>query len=488
MNLNARTLRVSGWLFIFLTLAFVLLVWRPSPPDDFLRHIRYAEYAPLGGYSYMFPASYFQSLSWDPWYGFDQVAGFVNAQIGPYKTIFFFQLLSVWLFSLGIIMNCENRDKYFLLQVVFFFGLLSLTMNRLLLIRPCIFLGVVFFLSIKGERFWTGFLTSLICAVLYYLFFLYTIPLVIGHYLKGSRKFGYGVALGTLLSLAGWLVITKLGLLAVLWHTVGALLSSREGLVIVENTLSVDQLKRLPVYLITLFFLATIYKKREVDIYAVLLAATAPLALQARYLIDLTIPLMVLYVLRHSDEIAVFFIANKRVFEALALVSILLVIPGVENVSMDSSNTVRLDGLDLPRGSTVFLPDGLPNNFSAIFWNRTPIRVIPSAEIGWNDTDTVRQIKEIQNKRVIPEAFCSYAKNYRINYVLSETASSASCLRYVTSFHKGKRVDLFEDVSNQVTQGDMPPLDTAGSVLSASKFNILKGSLGFDVIYNKERS
>jgi hypothetical protein len=230
---------------------------------------------------------------------------------------------------------------------------------------------------------------------------------------------------------------------------VRALLSSRDGLVVVENTLSIDQIERVPVYLIVFFFLLTFHRCRTLDIYAVLLLATAPLALQARYFADLTLPLMVIYILNNNDKMYGVLSRNKPVFEAFALVSILLVVPGLQNVSLRSPYTTRLDGLDLPMGARVFAADGFPANFSAVFWNRTPIRVIPSSEIGWNDKETLGLIREITRDRTIPQRFCDYAVRHRIDYVLSESPSSAACLTLVRSFTKGKRIDLFKSTVSQ---------------------------------------
>ena len=442
MTLSTRTVSAAGYIFVFIVFALILCAWRPSPPDDFLRHVRYMDYAPHGGYSYMFPDSYFEQFTWDPWYGFDHLAGIVKAWIGTDKTILLFQVVSLWLFLAGMIINLQNRSEHFLLHLTFLSFLLSLLVNRLILIRPCIFLAIIFFLSIKGRRFLTGFLTSVICAVLYYLFFLYTVPLILAHYLRGSKRFSFGMAAGTILSIAGWLLFTDFGLVSILWHTLNALLFSRQGLVIAENTLSVDQLERPAVYLIVFLFLATLYRRRGTDIYTILLLSTAPLALQARYFVDLSLPLMVLYLLRRNGQMTVFFLRNRPVFEALALVSILLVIPGIRNVSVKSPYTARLDGLDLPTGSTVFCADGMPNNFSAVFWNKNLIRVLPSSEIGWNDKETLEVIKYITAARTISEDFCGYARKYRINYVLSERPSSAPCFSLLLSAMKSAKSSM----------------------------------------------
>jgi hypothetical protein len=449
MNINNRTVTIAGYIFTFIVLIGILCVWQPSPPDDFLRHIRYAEYAPHGGYAYMFPYSYFETFTWDPWYGFDRLAGFLKTWVGSSRTVLLYQVTFVSLFCVGMVLNLRSRADHFLLHMMFLFVLLSLVINRLVLIRPCILMAVIFFLAIPGKRFWSGLLACLVGAMFYYLFFLYTVPLAIAHYFKGSRKFSYGLALGTLLSLAGWMVLTNFGLLSILAHTVRALLSSRDGLVVVENTLSIDQIERVPVYLIVFFFLLTFHRYRTLDIYAALLLATAPLALQARYFADLTLPLMVIYTLNNNEEMYGVLSRNKPVFEAFALVSILLVVPGLQNVSLRSPYTSRLDGLDLPMGARVFAANGFPDNFSAVFWNRTPIRVIPSSEIGWNDKETLGLIREITRDRSIPQRFCDYAVRHRIDYVLSESPSSAACLTLVRSFTKGKRIDLFRSTVSQ---------------------------------------
>ena len=248
--------------------------------------------------------------------------------IGADKTVLLFQVVFLWSFCFGIFLNLAHRDDHFLLHVTLLSCLLSLTVSRLLLVRPCILMAIVFLFGIKGKRFLPGILISPACAFFYYLFFLYTIPLAAAHYLKGSRKFAYGLTLGSILSLGVWLIFTHTGIIAVLWHTLSALLFSRDGLVVSENVLSIDLMQRLPAYLIASLFLMTFYKTRAADIYAMLLLFTAPLALQARYFADISLPLMMLYVIRHNADVTSFFLANKRAFEGIALVSLLLILPG----------------------------------------------------------------------------------------------------------------------------------------------------------------
>ena len=75
-----------------------------------------------------------------------------------------------------------------------------------------------------------------------------------------------------------------------------------------------------------------------------------------------------------------------------------------------------------------------------------PIRVIPSAEIGWNDTATKKAVKQLSDKPAIDDSFCPYFKAYRVNYVISEKNAIAGCLEFdkVLFSNTNKKITLWK--------------------------------------------
>ena len=432
-------------------LGCIVFVYLPYPTDDFLRHSRYLDYKPLGGYAYMFPDSLFEEFKFNPWYGFDYMTGLINNYIGKENTIVVYEIVFVCLFFAGLILNMhtsEEDKESMSLTLLLVFLLMSYSLYRVTLIRPSILLSILMLFGLKGKRFLPGVLFSSLCAFFYYLFLFYTVPLSLAHIFRGNKRFGYGLIAGSALSLSAWLLLTDFSYMDFIINLFTGLFN-RESITIQENIISLGKITNPIVFLAVVFFACTVYRKRNIDRYLALIIITIPLAIQVRYFLDITLPLMVIYTACNNSDIKEYFFRNKPVFEAVALFAILLCIPPIAGRSIESSSTVRLDDIKIPRGSVVFA-DNLPLNFSVVFWNKDEVKVIPSAEISWNNTDTKSAVKKMNKGKIIKGDFCDYAEKYDIDYVISELPAEAKCLEHSETFNKrGRRVDLWK-VKNQV--------------------------------------
>lgn len=433
-------------LFLFIIGIFIV-TYEPFPPDDFLRHIRYLDYQSEGGYTYMYPFSQFDKFNFNPWFGFDLIAGTLQNVVGGSYTILTFQIVFISLFFIAIIINIRNpaEEKSMIGVYIFlFFLLLTICVWRLTLIRPTILIAIITLICLKGRGSILGFTVTAMSAFLYYLYFLFFIPLAVAHYFKGCRKFAIGVTAGVIISSVIWIYQTDYEIITVLSLIVSGMFG-REGLAISENAMFASKLTNPVVFVIALFFVASVIKKKKVDICLLLIIFTIPLSLQARYFLDLALPLMFIYAVNNSFLSEKVFTDSiyKTVVDASAIVSIIFLFPAFITTSFHGDNRIRLDGINLQKGSVAF-SESLEAGFSVIYWNKELIKVIPAAEVGWSDKETKKMVKTIGEEKKIDSEFCSYQEKYGITHVITSQAVSGECLRHVKTFNKGFRVDLFE--------------------------------------------
>lgn len=428
-------------------IGFFILAFEPFPSDDFLRHVRHLDYQAEGGYAYMYPNSSFEKFSFNPWYGFDLLAGHLKKAIGGKNTVLVFEIIFVCLFFIAIILNIRNPEEekgwlgiYILLTIL----LMTCCLERLILIRPAVLTALITLLCLKARGGVAGFAVTAISAFFYYLYFLFFIPLAIAHYFKGCKRFAVGALVGVVASTALWIYQTNFEYLSVLWLIVSGMMFNREGLIISENVLFVSKLTNPVVFLIFLFFIATVCEAKRVDKYLLLLILTIPLALQARYFLDFALPLMFIYGVRNSILLKQSIIrsAYKTILEASVVVSVILLFPPLAKGSLHGSEVIRLDGIDLPRGSVVF-SESLAVGFAAIYWNKELVRIMPAAEVGWSDTETKKIVKKIGEEKKIDGEFCHYAQKAGITHVITSQPVEGECFKFLNSFSKGSRVDLF---------------------------------------------
>lgn len=423
----------------------VVYAYSPFPPDDFLRHIRYLDYKPVGGYAYMFPYSSFSYIHFNPWYGFDLIVGTMKGYLGHNNTITVIEIAFICLFFLSLLRNTCRSDTdagYFSYLLLFVFLIMNISLSRLTLIRPAIFMSIIFLFAIRCRGALMGVVISIMGALLYYLFFLYTVPLAIGHYFKGDKRLCYGLTVGTALCTAIWILMTDYSYIDMMRILIMEF-TNRDGIVISENVNFLSSLSNPVIFIFLFLFAVILIRTKKVDIYTALVIATLPLAIQIRYFLDITVPLIGIYVAKNSDDMYNYLATHSRVvMDAAALVVVFLIIPPITTRSLYGPDTYILEGINIPAGSIVYA-DNMPLNFSAIYWSPNIIQVIPSAAIGCNDAETKKTLLDIGKQRVI-RGVCGYLKRYKVNYLLTDKPVEDKCLVYIKSFSKGKRVDLWQ--------------------------------------------
>jgi len=405
---------------------------RPYPVDDFLRHIRYIDYKPLGGYAFMFPYSYFETFRFNPWYGFDLIAGIVKNAVGPDRTVIAYEIAFTCLFIIAMLFNfrTSRKSNLFPVTLIILFTFLSYGFYRIGLIRPAILISVFLLFGIAGRRFVSGVLLATVSAFFYWLFWLYMVPLCAAHYIRGSRRFALGVFLGTVTSLLSWGILTDCEYFRVVPHLFSALVSGRDNIMISENILSLGKLATPVIFLSVACFVFTVKVRKKTDLVFMLIIFTLPLSIQVRYFLDVSLPLIFIYTVNNNlDLIETFSDRVKPAIEAFGIISMVLIVPPLLDRSVEGEKAYTLNDLNLSVGSVVFT-EGLPANFHLIFYNREPIRVIPSAEIGWNDAVTKKLLKDLSGKPVLDDKICPYLQAYGVNYVVSEKDSISRCLQH----------------------------------------------------------
>ena len=447
---SVKEAAVTYILYAIMLLVVGTLIYavRPYPVDDFLRHIRYTDYKPMGGYSFMFPYSYFETFRFDPWYGFDLLAGLAKNALGLDNAVIAYEIAFTCIYMIGLLVNFKTTKKSSLFSVtlIILFIFMSYGFYRIGLIRPAILISVFLLLGLVGKRFVSGLLLAIASGFFYWLFWFYTIPLSLAHYLKGSRNFALGVLAGTAVALLSWVVLTDLEYVRVVASIFSTIISGRDNIVIGENMFSLGRLATPVIFLTVSLFIFTAKVRKEVDVVLLLIIFTLPLAIQIRYFLDVSLPLMVIYIVNNNlDLIESFTERVKPTIEAFGIIAMVMITPPMLDRSVKGKDVFTLKPLNIPVGSIVFT-DNLPLNFHAVFYNPLPIRVIPSAEIGWNDTATKKSVKQLSDKPAIDDSFCPYFKAYRVNYVISEKNAIAGCLEFdkVLFSNTNKNITLWQ--------------------------------------------
>lgn len=430
-----------------LSVAVIILMYCPFPQDDFLRHVRYRDYLPYGGYAYMYPDSFFASTSiskCNPWFGFDHVTGLIKNMIGKINTVVLYETVFGVLFYLAVLVNIgreSTEEKEVFYSILATLIVITPAMFRIFFIRPASLMCILFFFALRGRRFLTGFLSSIFMAFLYYLFPFYTIILAVAHYLKGSKRFCTGLAAGTVLSVAAWIMLTDAEYLKVIMRLYYEITQSRDTIAS-ENRIPIMMISETGIFLILAVFVFSYASKKEYDIYLVAALLTLPLALQTRYFVDLTVPLMGIYGARHNQFKDI--IRESAPLKIVSMFAVLLLIQPSVKLTTQAGYAHLVKGLNIPAGSTVYC-DSQQLGMSVVFWNEHPVRVIPSPASGWNSEETRKTTESHRENKKIEQWFCDYAHSKGINYLLSLRTVEADCVRRIETFYDGKmRADLWQ--------------------------------------------
>jgi len=208
---SARSYSRAFVLALVVTLVCVVLLEHPE--DDALRHVGLA-FGSGASWGETYPFSVFETYAdYDPWYGFDLVLhglAWLVSWLPGSRLLHQFLLTEVLALALtgGLLALAVSRSRIreaiedgpsFAIAM----GVLVLVMHqpilRLALVRPFAF-GTLFLLyAVGGRGVVRGVLSGAVVSFFYpYLAWIYTIPVVVAHLVRGSRTFalGVGISLG----------------------------------------------------------------------------------------------------------------------------------------------------------------------------------------------------------------------------------------------------------------------------------------------------
>ena len=176
---RSKDLTGFDMVFCFSFYCLLIMFFPTEPPDDLLRHMKAYTYS--YDYRQMWPFS--PGLpSFDMYYLFDVFSGAVHRALGPFSFVII-QVLAISLFAAAIYWMLEgasSRNWRFTLMMI----ILTLVLSRVMLARPSTFASGLFLLGLAAYndnrvKWWMHLILGCIIACVYYLFFIYLIPLAI---------------------------------------------------------------------------------------------------------------------------------------------------------------------------------------------------------------------------------------------------------------------------------------------------------------------
>lgn len=372
---------LSPWFHIFMVAALVVL-FPKLPPDDLLRHLSAYRYD--YDYSRMFLYSYVPSF--DFYYPFDVVAGLLHRLIGDFAYIPF-QVLAVILYGLATVLLLEEtRNNLKTLVVAFVLYLLA---DRILLGRPAVFASGLFLLAYalrdRGRLSW-HLPIAVLLPLVYYLFFIYVIPLI------AFRRLRIIYVFSLLLGLFFWINLGELDYIQLIFHILTAktnrLIAVAEGQSFAAGLLSVLVLSAVPL----LFF----WRR---DVKTVLTSVYFLASNQIRY-VEVVVPLWSsLFRFLRVENVP----WKLSVPLLLFLVSPYAVVNRSEVVSFDQPVRVAFSNM--------------PEMYRSVYFSKANIRVIPSMEIGWMSKEVQLFLKDLTEGKLD----CSEVKKLKLDYVVEDT-------------------------------------------------------------------
>jgi len=375
---------LSPWFYIFIV-AMLVVLFPKLPPDDLLRHLSAYRYD--YDYSKMFLYSYVPSF--DFYYPFDVVAGLLHRLIGDYAYIPF-QVLAVLLYGLATVLLLEKtRNNLKTLVVAFVLYLLA---DRVLLGRPAVFASGLFLLAYalrdRGRLSW-HLLIAVLLPLVYYLFFIYVIPLVIVFKrLRLKIIYIYSFVLGLLF----WINFGKADYIQLIYRILTAktdrLITVAEGQTFAAGLLSVLVLSAVPL----LFY----WRK---DIKTVLTSAYFLASNQIRY-VEVVVPLW-------SSLFR--FLKVENIPWKLSVPLLLFFLSPYAVVSQP-------EAVSFDRPARVAFSD-MPEMYRSVYFSKANIQVIPSMEIGWMPKEVQLFLKDLTEGKLD----CSKVKEFKLDYVVEDT-------------------------------------------------------------------
>ena len=409
-----------------------------EPTTDFLRHIREYDYRSFGGYGYMFPESMFNHIGrYNPYYLFDSVVGWVSSFLGREQTTSLFEGLCFSLYSFAIYWNIrpfQKRDGRLAVAASIAVGLFVCAMFcRVVQIRPVMFVSVFLCFLMPTRSFLIGLTASLVIAGMHWLYFLYTIPVAIAHYISGSRRTSYGIIAGSVIAFGILLSVSDSQYIVILQNLL-KVTKTDPALVCPEFLPPIWLIFQPSALAIIYVFVDTLSKRPiKVDVYLITLICFSPLCIQHRFAHDQAIPLMMMYIL-HAREDILFRYTYKRIIPILLCLSISTMVftfcyrAHVQDKELSVHQPAWLRSLDLPAGTRVYSNQSY-TVLPLIYGNDAPLQIYPPLEPKLSDDKTTEMLsaKIITSKRLDNNA-CGFLSRHKIDYVLTEAVVSADCL------------------------------------------------------------
>jgi hypothetical protein len=381
------------YLYLFLVLVWVVgfSLGGYFPKDDLLRHTIAYQW----GYEYSIPyTNVVHSPSFDLYAGFDRLMGILHRALGD-NALAVSQLLSITLifWAMARFLNgMDNNLKLVLLTVTF-----NLIAGRIVLGRPSLLCSSIMLALIAYDdsvKPTLKVVAAALMGMLYYLFFLYTIPLIIF-----DRKY----IVSFLLSLVFWFWYAGYAYFAEIYQVIHSM--SVQNLYIGEN-------KTIFAYLAGMWIFAVpwlLYWRR--DTRKTLITGFFLLSNQVRY-VETVIPLIMSF----------FRFTKLRIpaWAALGAIFFMLVTGSITTLDLHRDMAKMIPG-----GSTVLTED-MKTMYRLVYFNPT-IHISPSYCYGWTDPQAQAIIKDLFTGKLD----CGRPFLYKYDYLVESSlkGSPPSCLQ-----------------------------------------------------------
>lgn len=404
-KLKSSPLTVSPWVvvsFFSIVLFYLSMAGLLNATDDLYRHLKAYQY----GYDYRNLFIHSHHEGYNPYIVFDYAASFLWQTIGP-SSAFVFQVVPFLLTCIALIRiakpHADNNTS-----AVIVFTTIYFTWDRYISGRPCIMVSSLFLLAYAYKDSWPRLLHVLfgcLMGSLYYLFFLYTIPLTF------SKRTRLSYIIATCASAAAWMVYSKGRFVADIFSLVHTIDVKAFGIGYTELApiISFAILSNISPFIPFIAF----WKK---DITRALMVAFFILLNKVRYL-ETAIPLACSFLQYINIRIPTVIVL------ALLTVSIKTIHPSPYPV------------VKLPPHSIVLATSSTTMN--AVVAGSDYVQVVPSANVGWNDRDLLKGLALIATKG---EFDCSMLDKYHFDYVVESRLNKIPACLELSNINNNLRI------------------------------------------------
>jgi hypothetical protein len=367
------------------------------PQDDLARHLKAYQY----GYDFGKLFIYSYHPAYNTYALFDHIASTLYLAIGaPAATVLQIVPLAISLLALTKMMRKQDGNAASVAIVLFF----AFTWYRYASGRPCVTISSLFLLAHAYRREMNAYMhlaMGILMGALYYLFFLYTIPLMTNRRTMAA----YGAA--TAVSLLGWHYYSG----GQYFHDLLSLATSTEAFSKSATAYYSEMRPSLsPVLLLYLAVLVPFLCRFRTKLHRSLSILWFLLLNQIRYM-ETAVPLMLTYFGSY--------VRTLPAYIAIAAISM-----GIAFIRPQPYDTVKL-----PAGSIVFTRSSAEMN--AVVTATDNVRIVPSANIGWNTPEIRKAAIDLGTKKTFD---CSILNRYKFDYLVENTMSRPpECLTFQES-------------------------------------------------------